>query len=115
MNPVRLANRIVRLGWMLAVMLIVSVLASRGASAQTPTLNALVTFNGTNGSIPEDVGSLAADVNGNLFGTTAGGGGGARPDMAARRSKSPVLASRYRYLRRLPEPLVARRRPRKRR
>jgi len=60
------------LGWMLAVMLIVSVLASRGASAQTPTLNALVTFNGTNGSIPEDVGSLAADVNGNLFGTTTG-------------------------------------------
>ena len=79
--------------------------------ASSPTT--LVTFNGSNGANPH--GALIADVNGNLFGTTAGGGGGARPDMAARRSKSPVLASRYRYLRRLPEPLVARRRPRKRR
>ena len=42
------------------------------ASSQTPTLNTLVTFNGTDGSIPEDLGSLVADASGNLFGTTSG-------------------------------------------
>jgi uncharacterized repeat protein (TIGR03803 family) len=39
--------------------------------ASTPTT--LVTFNGINGSYPYD--SLIADANGNLFGTTYGGGG----------------------------------------
>ena len=39
----------------------------------TSTVTALATFNGTNGANPE--GNLIEDSNGNLFGTTIGGGG----------------------------------------
>jgi hypothetical protein len=42
-----------------------------GGYADTPTI--LVSFNGTNGEYPS--GDLIADANGNLFGTTSGGGG----------------------------------------
>lgn len=43
-----------------------------GAAQAQYTLSALVSFNGSNGSGP--IGGLVADANGNLYGTTAGGG-----------------------------------------
>lgn len=49
------------------------VIATSPASAQTPTLNTLVSFNGDNGQNPE-YGNLLSDANGNLYGTTSQGG-----------------------------------------
>ena len=72
MKGIKLTNRINRSGWILAATLIAAVWATGGVSAQV--LNTLVTFNGGNGGIPQDAGSLVADANGNLFGTTAVGG-----------------------------------------
>lgn len=72
MKPTKLTNRVGRLGWILTAALIAAAWAPSGASAQV--LNTLVTFNGTDGSLPEDLGSLAADASGDLFGTTAAGG-----------------------------------------
>ena len=46
------------------------IVKTAGGYASTPTT--LVSFNGTNGDMPR--GSLIADSDGDLFGTTAGGG-----------------------------------------
>jgi uncharacterized repeat protein (TIGR03803 family) len=46
------------------------IVKTAGGSASTPT--ALVSFNGANGAFPD--GSLIADANGDLFGTTTEGG-----------------------------------------
>ena len=72
MKRIKLANRVGRLGWILAAAFIGAAWVSSGASAQT--LNTLVTFGGSNGAIPEDRGRLIADAHGNLFGTTGFGG-----------------------------------------
>ena len=74
MKGITLADRVGRLGWMLAAVLIAAAWAASGVSAQTPTLNTLVSFNGSDGSAPEDRGGLIADAHGNLFGTAGGGG-----------------------------------------
>ena len=46
-----------------------------GSAASAQTLTTLTSFSVGNGAYPTDYGSLIADANGNLFGTTLGGGG----------------------------------------
>jgi hypothetical protein len=72
MRLIKLANRIGRLPWMLAAVLIAAAGISSGAWAQT--LNTLVTFGGSDGTNPQDRGGLIADAHGNLFGTNGYGG-----------------------------------------
>ena len=72
MKGIRITNRISRLGWIQAAAIIAAAWVSSGASAQT--LNTLVTFNGADGNFLYDVGSMAADASGDLFGTTSTGG-----------------------------------------
>ncbi len=71
MKLLKQGDRLSRLGWITRAAIIAAVWAPGAASAQT--LTTLVSFNGADGANPE-YGNLIADVNGNLFGTTAGGG-----------------------------------------
>ena len=83
------------LGRMLGAALIAAAWVSSGASAQT--LNTLVTFNGTDGSFPVDVGSLIADASGNLFGTTGNGGAYLRGTVFEIVNNGTVAAPSYAF------------------
>src|SRR5215472_13847485 len=53
-------------------LLAITIFAAAQGKPHVGDLTTLISFNGTDGSLP--VGSLIADANGNLFGTTSGGG-----------------------------------------